>query len=167
MIRFIILVMLSLTLLSGCSGDQTMKSIKYEGRHLDIGIVGTSSLPKFKNVTYEKVDLKSLIHDTTQYDALIIMKDAFPEADKDEYVPFFNEIKYPVFFFGIEGFKLFAFTTKGMTMDMAKNENSAYVQGFKNETKGNRTQWGFYLPNDSNDTDVNKYMMEQIFNRLQ
>ncbi|MDV2888570.1 hypothetical protein RYX45_25750, partial [Alkalihalophilus pseudofirmus] len=77
--------------------------------------VGNSQLPKFTNVSYEHTTLDSLLKNRTQYDALIVTKDAFSEADKDKYVPLFNEIKYPVFFFGIEDFRIFAFTKEGVT----------------------------------------------------
>lgn len=159
--------LLMLSLLFGCSNKEATEKLEYNGKYLQIGIVGDfSSLPKFSNTMYESVDLDGLTTSEPEYDAIIVMKDAFPQADKEQYVSFFNEIAYPVFFFGIEGFKDFAFTTEGVTLNMAKDKNGAFVQGFKNSDSEERKSWNIYAPEDLKESNINKYMVLQILESL-
>ncbi|STO53250.1 hypothetical protein [Exiguobacterium aurantiacum] len=102
----------------------------YEGRILEIAVIGDQELPEINNVKYENIKLSALDHNVSTFDAIIITESAFSEADKEKYVPFFNTVKYPVFFFGTEGFMDFAFVSENTTMEMAANEESGYVQGF-------------------------------------
>jgi len=145
----------------------TKKEIyRYEGEPLEIAVAGDKKLPRFQNIVYDYVALADLDQSDTRYDGLIITRSAFPEADQDKYVPFFQSVKYPVFFYGADDFKYFAFTVEGMTIDMAKYENSPYVQGFKNLDDGTKIGWGFELPNDEKEKVDDKEMLLRIFNAI-
>lgn len=162
--RQFFLVLALLIMLYGCSNINT--NLEYRGDFLDIGVVGNSQLPEFVNIEYIKLELNYLVENDAEYDALIITQDAFSEADKDKYVSFFNEIQYPVFFIGLEGYQAFAFTRKGITLDMARVENSAYVQGFKNANTKESQKWRFYLPETNKHKDTDKEMLLRIFEVL-
>jgi hypothetical protein len=124
--------------------------------------VGNTSLSKFKNVSYQKKEFSDVTNDRVTYDALIITKDAFSEADKEKYIQLYNSIKYPVFFFGTENVKDFAFLSENTSIDMAKIRDSGYVQGFIN-MEGTRTKWDLHLPNNPSDLDKNKKMLIRMF----
>jgi hypothetical protein len=165
----LLILLLCFSLLYGCSNSnsESNKNIEYDGDYLKIGVIGDSSLPKFNNISYENKTLESLVNSELEFDALIITENAFPEADKNKYVSFYNKVKYPVFFFGIDGFRDFAFTKQDITMDMARDENSAYVQGFKDPSGENSQHWKFYLPEGSNSQKNNdQKMLLRIFEVL-
>ncbi|MDP5273878.1 hypothetical protein [Chengkuizengella axinellae] len=120
------------------------KEPTYNGRSLEIGVVGDKVFPAFDRITYTRVELDSLVPEESQFDAIFITEDAFLQADNVKYVPFFNQVLYPIYFIGMEDHMSFAFTFEEITLDMAKNENSAYIQGIKNEADGTRKNWGVY-----------------------
>lgn len=134
--RFIV-SLLTILMLVGCTSPtkqtdkKDLEEITYDGDQLSIGITGSESLPIINNVKYIPVSLESLKPHNKELDALIITKESFEEADKEEYVKFYNEVEYPVFFYGIDGFKLFAFTKENMNMENSRDDNSAFIQGFK------------------------------------
>jgi len=133
--------------LVGCSEDNKVEQKKGNEQikfsNINVGIVGDKSLPSVPNVNYNSVDLKSLDGNSEEIDALIIMKDSFSEADKDEYVDFYKGATYPIFFLGMEHSRMFAFTKEGISLDDATDDNVAYVQGFINVNKG-RHGWKFF-----------------------
>lgn len=49
---------------------------------------------------------------------------------------------------------------------MAKDKNSAFVQGFKNPDSQERQQWELYLPENPTNRDKMKYMLLKIFKIL-
>ncbi|WP_312475256.1 hypothetical protein [Neobacillus sp.] len=163
-----IFIIMSLAfLLMGCGkGENAKEHIEYNGNDLKIAIVGNDVLSNFKNISYQKRELDSLINDKEIYDALIITKDAFSEADQEKYIEFYNKVKYPVFFFGTEGFRDYAFLNKNMTIDMAKSNNAGYVQGFIN-VDGQRTKWELNLPDNPSSTDKNRKMLIRIFKLIE
>ncbi|MBD1373955.1 hypothetical protein IC620_16555 [Hazenella sp. IB182357] len=163
----IVICVLSL-ILFGCSKTNSIDSTKYEGRHLEIAVIGEKKLGIHPNVSFIHTELESLLQNkNTQYDALIITKDYFSEADKDRYSSFFTNLNYPVFFLGLEGYQDFAFTQAGVSLKNAKDDNGAYTQGFKYNADGTKQQWDFYLPNDSSpDESTDNSMLYRIFNAI-
>ncbi|UTT44618.1 hypothetical protein [Exiguobacterium aurantiacum] len=137
----------------------------YEGRILEIAVIGDQELPEINNVKYENIKLSALDHNVSTFDAIIITESAFSEADKEKYVPFFNTVKYPVFFFGTEGFMDFAFVSENTTMEMAANEESGYVQGFNGRNTEDSISWRFFLPDGLEKDEVkDKELLVKVFN---
>lgn len=137
------------------------EELKYDGDHLTVGVTEDMNLPKIKNIQYKEVNLDSLTPDQEELDALIITKAFFNEADKNKYVNFYKEVKYPVFFVGIKGFKLFAFTTEDMNIENSKDDNSAYIQGFKN-TNGEKEVFKVYKSKEATDKEIFIQMFDYI-----
>lgn len=127
-----------LMVLSGCSTNENMGFDnvnfleEYEGEPLEIGVVGSEHLPTLGNVYYDYTTLNETNNDE-EFDALIIMSEAFNEADNPEYINFYNTVNYPIFFFGMKNLHMFAFTNENMNVETSKDyDEVAYVQGFKN-----------------------------------
>jgi hypothetical protein len=161
------LIFVIVFLLFGCSKKQSTESendpiAKYNGSALKIAVVGDKKFPKISKVTFIKKELKDLVTNNEEsFDAIIITKDAFKEADKDEYVSFFNSGRYPVFFYGTEDLRAFAFTNKNLTMKMEKRKNPPYVQGYINKDN-KKTYWNLSLPENPTSSDKNKKMLYRI-----
>lgn len=150
-------------ILNACSGNTN--ELQYYGKPLEIGVIGDYELPElFVDIKYIKIDFNQLIENDKKYDAILITEDVFWEADKDKYVSFFNDIDFPVFFIGMEGFQDFAFTTEGINLNMSRTENSAYIQGFKNANKLDSVHWHFYLDNENK--DYKKELLLKVFELL-
>ena len=94
---------------------------------------------------------------------LIITPEAFPEADKDKYINLYETIEYPVLFFGMKYFQMFAFTTEGMTIETSQDDNVAYVEGFKN-VDGDKEGIKIYKSENENQSDTE--MLIIAFNKL-
>lgn len=176
----LVLLGLVLLLLNGCinaendnkntehpeAAKHSSHQLKYEGTPLKIAVAGNEKLAQFDNVSYQDRDLEYLsTNDEESFDALIITKDAFQEADKEEYVEFFRKVKYPVFFIGTEKLSLSAFLEKGTTLEMAKVNQTAYVQGYKNTENmdTNEEQWNLHLPERPTEQDKNGKILVRIF----
>lgn len=163
--RILVLIACSI-LLSGCSDSQAelVEAPMHEGKFLKVAVVGDHVFPEIGNVAYENTTLESLRNQNSEVDVLIVTESAFTEADKDKYVSFFTEVPYAVFFYGINGYNDFAFTIEKITLDMAADEGSAIVQGFKNRYKEDGMSWGFDLPDDRDYTeDQDEELLLKIF----
>lgn len=134
----------------------------YQGDFLIVGVVGSKKLPDVGNVEYEYIELSDVIGEKGEFDALIITSEAFSEADNNNYISFYDRVEFPVFFFGLDGVKMFAFTNENMNIENSKYDNAAYVEGFKN-VNGKKERVAFYKSGQSDsDTD----MLIRIFNSL-
>jgi len=128
----------TLVMLFGCSNTDTSNensrpTVIYQGPFIEVGVAGSQqSLPDIENVQYKQVDLSDVNGKKEEFDVLIITPEAFTEADKDEYITLYETIEYPVLFFGMKDFSMFAFTTEGMTIEKSKDDNVGYIEGFKN-----------------------------------
>ncbi|MGE1166493.1 hypothetical protein ACQJ0Y_25405 [Peribacillus simplex] len=140
-----------------------LESVKYQpkelitvtaGYSLKIAVVGNESeFPYFSSISYHKRELDNLVtNEEENFDALIITKEAFSEADKDQFVEDFNKVKYPVFFYEAKGISDDAFLEKGVTLDSSKINSSAYIRGYLNKEK-ERVKWVLHLPDNKNISD--------------
>jgi len=161
-----ILLLTIIILLCGCnniSNDRdNLLEDEYLGEILNIGVVGSSLLPDVGNVQYEYVELGEIGKDNKKFDTLIVTNEAFVEADDVKYVDFYEKVDYPVFFFGMKDFQMFAFTNKNMTIENSKDDNVAYVEGFRN-FKGEREGVKLYK---NADEDSDEKMLVRIFNYI-
>lgn len=137
-LKKIMFFLATLVMLFGCSDTDASNEISrsrviYQGPFIEVGVAGSQqSLPNIENVQYKHVDLTDVNGIKEEFDVLIITPEAFPEADKDKYINLYESIEYPVLFFGMKDFKMFAFTTEGMTIENSKDDNVGYIEGFKN-----------------------------------
>lgn len=128
----------TLVMLFGCSdtdasNENSRSKVIYQGPFIEVGVAGSQqSLPDIENVQYKHVNLSDVNGKKEEFDVLIITPEAFTEADKDEYITLYETIEYPVLFFGMKDFSMFAFTAEGMTIENSKDENVAFIEGFKN-----------------------------------
>lgn len=161
-----ILLLTIIILLCGCnniSNDRdNLLEDEYLGEILNIGVVGSSLLPDVGNVQYEYVELGEIGKDNKKFDTLIVTNEAFVEADDVKYVDFYEKVDYPVFFFGMKDFQMFDFTNKNMTIENSKDDNVAYVEGFRN-FKGEREGVKLYK---NADEDSDEKMLVRIFNYI-
>jgi len=161
-----ILLLTNIILLCGCnniSNDRdNLLEDEYLGEILNIGVVGRSLLPDVGNVPYEYVELGEIGKDNKKFDTLIVTNEAFVEADDVKYVDFYEKVDYPVFFFWMKDFQMFAFTNKNMTIENSKDDNVAYVEGFRN-FKGEREGVKLYK---NADEDSDEKMLVRIFNYI-
>lgn len=172
----IILLMTSLFLvLSGCDNNidkkvenelEISEENKISGTGLKIAVVGNEKLSKFENVSYQERELSYLsTNEEEEFDALIITSSAFEEADKEQYVEFFNRVSYPVFFIGTQKMSISAFTNKDTTIKEARVNRDAYAQGYINNGGNNsdKEKWSFHLPDAAEESDKNRGMLLRIF----
>lgn len=172
----LIILFTSLFLLSisaGCSTNNAssagpIKKEKTNAPSFKIAIVGDEQkLAHFDNISYQNRELSYLTNNNEEsFDALIITKEAFQEADKEKYVEFFNNVKYPVFFFGIKGTATTAFLEENTSIEDAKIRNFSFTKGYVNQNKEQLT-WDFHLPSNPSKDDKNKKMLERIFKTLE
>lgn len=151
--------------LSACSINigTTDEIVSYNGKNLDIAIVGNKDFPRMSNITFEKISLIELYRTNKQYDGVIITKSEFDEADKESYEEFFQKVEYPVFFYGADDFKVFAFHIEDMTIEDATYKDSAYVQGFQNTEDKNPKYWEFFLDDEELD---DQEMLTRMFTKV-
>ena len=165
-----IILFLALVALYGCSdtnvsNEKSSSKEIYEGSFLEVAVVGSKSLPDIENVQYEYVELGDINGNKEEFDALIVTSEAFTEADKNKYNDLYDTIEYPVFFFGMKDFKMFAFTNRAMTIETSKDENAAYVEGFKN-VDGKKEGLAFYQSEGNTKKLSDADMLIRIFNSL-
>lgn len=181
---FVLLITSLFLVLSGCVND-TDKETKVEneslnseevakspGKGLKIAVVGNEKLADFENVSYQKRDLNYLsTNNEENFDALIVTRSAFEEADKEEYVEFFNRVTYPVFFIGTSKISISAFTNENTTLKQANVNQDAYAQGYINNGNDNpnkeKEKWSFHLPDDPKESDKNEKMLLRIFEEVE
>jgi len=77
----------------------------YKGRDLKIAVIGAIPEVREENITFEKITLEDLQHNTDNLsnevdaiDAIMIMKEFLHEADDDQYVAAYRSLKIPTFF---------------------------------------------------------------------
>lgn len=156
----IIVLFATILIISGCSKKQ--EEI-YLGEFLEVGVVGSSLLPELQNIQYKNVALSDVKGKKGEFDVLIINPEAFSEADQEKYIPLYDSIEYPILFFGMKDFKMFAFTTKGMTIEKSKDDNVAYVEGFQHI---NGSKEFIQIYKSENETHTDKEMLIMAFNYL-
>lgn len=164
----IIICLVVLVFLCGCSdtndsNDNSLIKDVYRGSLLEVGVVGSKSLPNVENIQYKYVELSEVSGKKGEFDVLIITPEAFTEADKNKYITLYENIEYPVFFFGMKDFKMFAFTNESMTIEDSKDDNVAYVEGFKN-IDGKKEGIKFYKSEEEDESDTD--MLIKVFNSL-
>ena len=107
--RPLTLMLLAMLIIGGCSEsadkpeekeekEEKQTVLQYEGKPLNIAVVGEDGPADFPGVTYHTYSMQNLANkDQLEYDAIIVMKSEFEEAAKKTFTPFFNSVDIPVF----------------------------------------------------------------------
>ncbi|MFU8690705.1 hypothetical protein ACNA6I_12815 [Rossellomorea sp. FS2] len=167
--RPLTLMLLAMLIIGGCSEsadkpeekeekEEKQTVLQYEGKPLNIAVVGEDGPADFPGVTYHTYSMQNLANkDQLEYDAIIVMKSEFEEAAKKTFTPFFNSIDIPVFFSEADDIGLWAFTNEESTLDTAKRNSAGFIQGYWNGTAERDSKgWSYYLPDDPTEADRTK-----------
>lgn len=167
--RPLTLMLLAMLIIGGCSESadkpeekeekkEKQPVLQYEGKPLNIAVVGEDGPADFPGVTYHTYSMQNLANkDQLEYDAIIVMKSEFEEAAKKTFTPFFNAVDIPVFFSDAGDIGLWAFTHEEMTLDRAKRNSAGFIQGYWNGTAERDSKgWSYYLPDDPTEADRTK-----------
>jgi hypothetical protein len=145
-IGFILIVFL----LTACS---SALDVKYEGRPLTIGVIGT--IPPIENdlIEWKTYSLETMVTNDTNVDGWIVTEEWFEEASEPTYASQFQQLTKPIFFIGIAPYHYSIFLEEQTTLENGyKNEHLPYIQGFVWLPDGTRKDMGVRL---------NEYMSEQ------
>lgn len=110
--KYVILLSL-IFLLSGCRADNQLVRITegnqgiemdeeiYNGRELNIGVIGKIPTVREQNINFEQTSFTELSkHHSVDYDAVFIMEDYLSEAATSSNIRLYQELKIPFFFVG-------------------------------------------------------------------
>ncbi|VWX38663.1 hypothetical protein [Exiguobacterium oxidotolerans] len=144
--------LVTVTALAGCGADQTeeMKSPKYDGDRLQVAVVGKQPTVREDNVRFTSVSLQELTPTariSSEFDAVFIMKDHLKEADQEQYVRVYKNLRIPTFFIGsTKGY--LPFVMKELTYEAAGDNAQSYAFGYLHGKK--ELSWEYGLYNDIN-----------------
>ncbi|MHA6531678.1 hypothetical protein [Paenibacillus sp. BAC0078] len=171
--KMILLILTTLSILFvGCDNNKEIESrtdlYEIPSIQLNIAVVGKNPFDKVKNINYVQKNLKDIIADKSiDFDGLIITKEHFVEAAKQENKDFFRNIPYPVFFIGTENLLTNVFHDDRLTLESVKIGGfGANVSGFV-LTEGRIQEWGLFLPDNPTETDKNHNMILRISKIIQ
>ncbi|MFJ7668568.1 hypothetical protein ACIQXI_15830 [Lysinibacillus sp. NPDC097195] len=145
-------------LLVGCSNND-MKI--YKGRDLKIAVIGAIPEVREENITFKKITLEDLQHNTdnlsNEVDAIMIMKEFLHEADDDQYVAAYRSLKIPIFF--MQSTKVHVpFVNEGVRYDdIIEVDPANFATGFLDlgtDEKVNEQTWRYKPEKKQNNQDV-------------
>jgi hypothetical protein len=150
-IILIALIILIFILVTGCTSNaDTVDTPLYSGKSLFIGVVG--EVPKireehvhFTNISFEELEDYSNL--SSNYDAVVIMKEHLKEADDNKYVKVYTNAGIPFFFIGAtKSFMPFVLEDVSYEHSSLTNfNNDMYVTGyFHNGEKFRSWEYGLY-----------------------
>ncbi|ELK47846.1 UNVERIFIED_CONTAM: hypothetical protein N8J90_17110 [Halobacillus marinus] len=132
----------------------------YDGKPLVFAYAGEDEPPEVENLELVPVDLAELESDERDYDGLIVSKDAFDTADGNEYVEFYEQSPYPIFFLGADETHIHAFLMEDLSVGTVNNEGAGYVQGVYNSPDGEKKTWDIYP--EEGEENVDEAMIYEI-----
>lgn len=157
------LLILVFTTLAGCT-QQTVDTPLYEGRPLDIGIIG--DLPKIreKNIRFTEMtldDLKVGNKLSAAVDAIFIQKEYLSEAADSKYAEVYQKAGIPFFF--IESKKSYVpFIHEDLSYEELPDMSAdTYATGYY-QSGGKGQFWGYGLYNDQ----VNPSNIKDAYSRI-
>lgn len=145
------LLVIAICILTACSNSKPQTE-QYDGRELNIGILG--ELPKIREdqINFTKVQLLDLEKSDLSaiYDAIFIVQDSMPEGTQTKYINYCKNSKIPFFFIGMERL----------------GNDQTYATGFI--YKDNKSiSWTYGFPenvvNDKNIKDVYTKIFQDIY----
>ena len=162
--KIVIFALVILTVFSSCTmREDTVDSATYSGEALVIGVVGEIPAIRENQIDFKKIGMNALKNNQYNftYDGILIMKEHFTEASKDEYASIYKKSSIPIFF--IESKKSYIpFITEGLSYESVSiSDELNYATGIfilGEEMKC----WGYGLYNDVQ----NKTNIKDVYSRI-
>lgn len=163
----LLLLIFVFTIPAGCA-PQTVNTPLYEGRHLDIGIIGDVPKIREKNIRFTEMTLDNLkvSHKlSAAVDAVFIQKDYLSEAADSKYAEVYQKAGIPFFF--IETKKSYLpFVDEDLSYEEVPDMSSdTYATGYY-QSGGKGQYWGYGLYNDQVNPSNIKDAYSRIFNTI-
>ncbi|RIW27286.1 hypothetical protein D3H55_23180 [Bacillus salacetis] len=168
-IKLISLVIISLQLLLAACANNSVDSAEYNGKSLEIGIVGDPPQVREENIKFTSIELRDIKEkkQLENFDAVFIMKEYLVDAANDEYVESYQSGIVPFFF--IESEKSYLpFVKKSSTYEGSPDvPTKDYATGYYNNPKAEMQYWGYGLFDDIRNEDNIKDAYSRIFNTIE
>lgn len=160
--------MLFLFSITACTSNPNFKL--YEGRPLNIAVIGEIPEVKEDQIRFEKVEFDYLLkEDFKNYDAVFITKENLSKASESQYADIYLNSNLPFFF--IDTTKSYhSFIEKDLTyeddLDLKKTSNH-YAIGFLSSKQSEDRYWYYGLYNDKESPENIKVMYSRIFSTIE
>ncbi len=158
--KFITLFIIILIFLSACQTNN-VEEVPYEGKALNIGVVGESPNIREENISFHNITLEEIYNSEPDFDAVFIMEDSLSEASKNKFVKMYKEKSLPFFFIGSK-----ANTVPFRDMEnpasykeeAAKiNDTDTYISGFiYNQDTNEYDSWKFGYPVENSELQTDR-----------
>ncbi|WP_404468392.1 hypothetical protein [Sutcliffiella horikoshii] len=149
--------------LTACKQNSVFKS--YEGRTLDIAVVGEPPEVKEEQVIFTEISFDEMTpEDLTSYDAVFIRENNLSEAAADQFADVYSDSNIPFYFIGTDNFV--PFTEKDLEYDNTSEWTAgmSYAVGVLTSKEDDTLKhWGFGLHNDIKSDEHLKAMYSRIF----
>ncbi|OMD39067.1 hypothetical protein [Paenibacillus odorifer] len=166
------LIILIFIFVTGCTSNaDTVDTPLYSGKGLYVGVVG--EVPKvredqihFTSISFDELEDYTKL--SSNYDAVIIMKEHLQEADDNKYVKVYTKAGIPFFFIGAtKSFMPFVLEDVSYEHSSLTNfNNNMYVTGyFHNGEKFRSWEYGIY--NDKVNEPNIKSVYSQMFTTIE
>ncbi len=161
--KLFILILLILLVLSGCSSD-TIKTQLYQGKNLVIGVIGNAPVVREDNIRFETIgfnDLEKVGDLSSEFDAILIMKEHLSEASEAKYAKVYKDSGIPFFFIESEKSYIPFIEEDILYEEVPEVKDQTYATGyFQSGEKGE--YWGYGLYNDK----VNESNIQDVYSRI-
>lgn len=152
-----------LMIVAGCRSD-TVDTPLYEGKNLNIGIIGNAPKVREDNVKFTTINFAELEEGkklASKFDAVFIMKEHLSEAAQSKYAKVYKHAGIPFFF--IESRKSYIpfIDEKISYEDFPEVESGEYAAGYFQSGEYIQS-WGYGLYNDK----VNEPNMKDAYSRI-
>lgn len=158
---FILLVLVFA--LTACNQNQAFET--YEGKPLDIAVVGDPPQVKEEHVMFTEITFDEMTtEEWTSYDAVFIRENSLSKAAEDQFADVYSASAIPFYFIGTDNFV--PFTEKDLEYDKTSEWTAgmSYAVGvLTSEEDDTLKHWGFGLHNDTKSDDHIRAMYSRIF----
>lgn len=159
------LVILLTMFTTGCTiTASTINTPEYIGKSLSLGVVGEAPKIREEHVSFTRISFEELEDYTelsSNYDAVIIMKDHLEEAAEGKYAKVYKNADIPFFFMeSTKSYMPFVLEEVSYDHPSLKNYNSdMYATGYLHLEQGDRV-WGYGIPK------VNEPNIKDAYSRI-
>lgn len=160
LISFIVLVIFLIGFTVTIKDDETMIFKIYQGRDLNVAIVGDVPNVLESNVYFQQIELADLLDmDFSSFDGIFITEDHLRDASNPKYTSTYHKIEKPIFFVGSSSHLPFLYEEIGFD-DVTLND-SYYATAIKIVDEKVMYR-GYGLYND----DYNQRHIQDVFSRM-
>lgn len=168
-VKLLLTLIISMSLLVGCSNNQVKNNQKlYEGKELNIGVVGEIPQVREDNVKFIQIEISDLEKENlnTNYDAIFINRDYHSQVAEAKYVQIYMDTKIPFFF--IESKKaIVGFALEEISYDQAPDYlNNEFACGLMFVNNDEYKSWDYGLYNNTYNEDNVKEAYSRIFQTI-